>query len=364
MDKSKFENMLIPLSADIKQAMNSLNSSGEKIVFAVDEDKKIVGTVTDGDIRRGITKGKSLTTNVGDIMNTGFVSINSSESELEEKAVRLMKEHVIEYVPVVDEKGLLVDVIFIIDLLSPGTVSAPTERLDTQVVIMAGGKGSRLDPFTKILPKPLIPVGNKPIVENIMDRLFQNGFDNFSMILNYKKEMIKIYFSENKHKYNLEFIEEDEYQGTAGGLEILKSSIKETFLVTNCDTILEGDYKEFLKWHRRKGNIMTIIGSHREITVPYGVLTMKDETLLKIDEKPSIDIFINTGTYVMEPAVLDYISKGEKIDMDKLIERIKADNKESVGVFPHWGGWFDMGQWDEYRKTLKNIEGGLEEGSW
>ena len=190
-----------------------------------------------------------------------------------------------------------------------------------------------------------------------MDRFHRNGFNKFIVILNYKKDMIKMYFSENSLPYDISFVEEGDYLGTAGGLSLLKNRFNETFIVTNCDTILEGDYTDFFNWHRKMQNVMTIVGSHKEITVPYGVLSMNDGSLNGIDEKPKIDLFVNTGTYVFEPQILQSITEKEHLDMDKLIGKIREKHQDKVGVYPHWGGWFDIGQWDEYRRSLEHIQG-------
>jgi len=355
MDKTKFESLLTAADTSLKQAMQKLNDTAEKILFIVDENRRLLGTVTDGDIRRGIIVGTKFTDTVEKVMRKGFTAVTLNQSYTEEKVKRLMLETKLEQIPVVDDMGTIVDVILWTNLLAEKSRLIPEHLLPNQVVIMAGGKGTRLDPFTKILPKPLIPIHNKPIIEHIMDRFYKNGFHEFILILNYKKEMIKMYFGENKLPYNISFVEESDYCGTAGGLSLLKNTLKQTFIVTNCDTILEGDYIDFFNWHQERRNLMTIVGSHKEITVPYGVLNMGDGSLLGIDEKPKIDLFVNTGTYIFEPVILDLINENEHIDMDKLITKVKASHNERVGVFPHWGGWFDIGQWDEYRKSLKYI---------
>jgi NDP-sugar pyrophosphorylase family protein len=176
-------------------------------------------------------------------------------------------------------------------------------------------------------------------------------------VVNYKKEMIKTYFSETGLPYTVEFVEEQKYYGTVGGLFLLKGELNSTFVLTNCDTILEGNYLGFLKWHKEKRNLLTIIGSHKEITLPYGVLDMNNGSFIGIDEKPKFDLFINTGTYLCEPELFTFIKENEHLDMDKLLDRIKAAYKDRIGVYPHWDGWFDIGQWDEYRESLKKIGG-------
>ncbi len=357
MDKDKIKQSFISADSSIKQAINRLNETGHKILFVTTPDEALTGTVTDGDIRRGIVNGMQLTDTVSGIMNTKFFSIKADSPDKTGEAERLMQKHLISHIPVLDKRGKITDVISWIDCLN--LEIAPQrktrETSNNVVVIMAGGKGTRLDPFTKILPKPLVPIRDKPIIEHIMDRFFVNGFSRFILIVNYKKEMIKSYFSDTKLPYNIEFADEEEYSGTVGGLSLLRNKIDSTFIVTNCDTILEGEFSDFFNWHKEHNNLLTIIGSHKEIEVPYGVLSMNNGVLLEIDEKPKIDLFINTGTYIFEPSLMDYIADGEHIDMDKFIAKVKAAHNERVGVYPHWGGWLDLGQWDEYRKSLKKI---------
>ena len=355
MNKAKLQSLLIPPDTTVKQTMQKMNETAGKILFVVDRDDRLLGTVTDGDIRRGIINGKPLTVEISEIMTIKFISLGSDCHDIQKKAKELMQQNLIEHIPVVNERGIIIDVISWVDYLADDDSDKNKPLLQNPVIIMAGGKGTRLDPFTKILPKPLIPLGNKPIIEHVMDHFYKNGFHEFILILNYKKEMIKMYFGENKLPYNISFVEESDYCGTAGGLSLLKNTLKQTFIVTNCDTILEGDYIDFFNWHQERRNLMTIVGSHKEIAVPYGVLNMGDGSLLGIDEKPKIDLFVNTGTYIFEPVILDLINENEHIDMDKLITKVKASHNERVGVFPHWGGWFDIGQWDEYRKSLKYI---------
>lgn len=355
MDKTKLQSLLISPDTTLKQAMQKLNETAEKILFVVDENNRLLGTITDGDIRRGIINGKQLTIPVVEIMTRKFISVISDSPDLQNRAKELMQKNLIEQIPVINELGIIGDVISWVSYLADKGKDVEQSLLENTVVIMAGGKGTRLDPFTKILPKPLIPLGNKPIIEHIMDHFYKNGFSRFILILNYKKEMIKMYFSENHCPYNIEFVDEKNYLGTAGGLSLLKHRLNIPFIVTNCDTILDGDYRDFFNWHLERKNLMSIVGSHREITVPYGVLSMENGSLVEINEKPKFDLFINTGTYVFEPDILDLVADNECLDMDKLINRIKRAHKDSIGVYPYWGKWFDIGQWDEYRKSLKHL---------
>jgi UTP-glucose-1-phosphate uridylyltransferase len=357
MEKERLKSLLISPQSTIKEAIQRLNETSLKILFITDAQKRLLGTLTDGDIRRGIITGLLLTAHVESVMKRKFISLTMNTPNIQDEAKRLMQQHMIEHVPVVNENGAIIDVYLWIDFLSgekPMTARS-TKSISNPVVIMAGGKGTRLDPFTKILPKPLIPIGDKPIIENIMDRFYENGFSKFILILNYKKEMIKAYFGEKTVPYDISFVEEEKFYGTAGSIFLLRNIIDQSFIVTNCDTILEGNYFDFLQWHHDHKNIMTIIGSHREITVPYGVLCMNNGMLDKIDEKPKLDLFINTGTYIFDPSIFDFINNPQHLDMDKLICEVKSLRSDRVGVYPHWGGWFDMGQWEEYRNSLKEL---------
>ena len=357
MEKELLKSLLVSPQSTVKEAIHRLNETGRKILFITDVQDKLLGTLSDGDIRRGIIAGFVLNAAVDTVMQKKCFSLTTATPDLPQEAKKLMQQHMIEQVPVVNETGKIVDVLLWIDFLSDGKTKAPriAKHMDNPVVIMAGGKGTRLDPFTKILPKPLIPFGDKPIIENIMDRFYENGFSRFIVIVNYKKEMIKAYFGENTLPYNVSFVEEEEFYGTAGGMFLLRNVIKQPFIMTNCDTILEGSYHDSYQWHLDHKNIMTIIRSHKEFTVPYGVLCMNNGVLDKVDEKPKLDIFINTGTYIFDPAVFEFIKDRQHLDMDKLIGQIKALRSDRVGVYPHWGGWFDIGQWDEYRKSLKEL---------
>lgn len=358
MEKELLKSLLVTPQSTVKEAIQRLNETGRKILFITDLHDKLLGTLSDGDIRRGIIAGFVLTASVESVMQKNFISLTTAISDLPQEAKKLMLRHMIEQVPVVDRTGKIVDVLFWIDVLSDGKSKASriaTHR-DTPVVIMAGGKGTRLDPFTKILPKPLIPLGDKPIIENIMDRFYETGFSRFIVTVNYKKEMIKAYFGENTLPYTISFVEEEEFYGTAGGMFLLRDLIKQPFIMTNCDTILGGSFQDAYQWHLDQKNIMTIIGSHKEFTVPYGVLTMNNGMLDKIDEKPKLDLFINTGTYIFDTSVFEFVTDRQYLDMDKLIIKIKEGRPDRVGVYPHWGGWFDIGQWEEYNRTLTHFK--------
>lgn len=354
MDTEKLKSLLISTNISIKNAMQKLSETQEKILFVIDKKNKLLGTVTDGDIRRGLIKGFSFSDKVQNIMHKKFIYANFNQPEIKKYAKQLMLESKVEQVPLLDNAGKIKDVILWRDILEETKQKKTKKNYFNQVVIMAGGKGTRLDPFTKILPKPLIPIGNKPIIELIMEKFYNCGFSNFIYTLNYKKEYLKIFLKENNFSYHIDWIEEEKFLGTVGSIALLKNKLKNTFFVTNCDSLLEVNFAKALKWHKEHKAIITIIGCHNEVKIPFGVLELSKGRVHKILEKPVQDVIINTGVYVMEPKIINYIPAGKYMDMDKLIATVIK--KEKVSVYPIYGGWFDIGQWEEYKKTVEKIE--------
>ena len=357
MNKEEINKYLITPESSLKVVMRALNSASGKVLFVVDGSEKLVGSVTDGDIRRAILNGIGFERPVADVMFKFPRSIKKSDRNLEATAKKLVLEQRIYVIPVIDDSSHIVDVLFWRDLFEfhphePISV----EKVENPVVIMAGGKGERLDPFTKILPKPLIPLGDKPIIERIMDSFNKFGFQNFILTLNYKKELIKMYLKENQFPYNVSWVEEEDFLGTAGSLRLLKENVKDTFFVSNCDVILESDFRNILLWHKGENALATLIGCHKEMLVPYGTLEVDGGRLKAINEKPAFDMIINTGLYIFDPKVLDLIGDGEKLDMNHLLERVMKKGK--VSVYPVCDGWFDIGQWKEYNDSLYLLQNG------
>jgi dTDP-glucose pyrophosphorylase/predicted transcriptional regulator len=352
MDKIKLESLLIPPGITIKQAMQNLNDTQERILFVVDRDNKLLGTVNDGDIRRGIIDGSKFNDKVKKVMQQNFISV-VLEPEMIERAQQLMTSTKIQQIPVLDDKGIIIDVILWTDILKEKEQQIPAKVHSNQIVIMAGGKGTRLDPFTKILPKPLIPVGNKPVIELIMEKFYKYGFHKFIFTLNYKKEYIKLFLKENNFPYSLDWVEEDNFLGTAGSLSLLKDKVTDTFFVTNCDSLMDTNFENILEWHKEQKASITIVGCHNEFKIPFGVLELSNGQLDKISEKPTHDFIINTGVYVIEPHVISYIPKENPFNMNELIDLVVK--REKITVFPIYGGWFDIGQLESYNKTLEYL---------
>lgn len=357
MKTEELKKIIIYPETPLNTAMAALSAGNCRVLFIVSESDKLIGSLTDGDIRRGILNGIGFERPISEIMFKSPRFVKRAEKNFEQKAKRFVTEDKLYAVPVLDEVDRIADVLFWYDFFEEHPHEFhPFETLSNPVVIMAGGKGERLDPFTKILPKPLIPFGDKPIIEKIMDNFNKHGFVNFILTLNYKKELIKMYIRENQFPYKIEAVEEEKYLGTAGGLGLLKDKIKESFFVCNCDILLESDFKNILLWHKGEKAKITLIGCRKEMVIPYGTLEINGGKLKAITEKPAFNFIINAGVYVMEPEVLSLISEGEHLDMNQLVERA-LQKKWDVTVYPVSSGWFDIGQWKEYKDSLYLLQG-------
>lgn len=335
-------------NANIRDSIEIINKGDVLSAFVVNDNEELVGIITDGDLRRAILKQISLDEKVTKIMNKNpkYVYDNNVDEAIE----LIKKQREIKQVPVLNKDKILVDVVTRSDVFLPEL----PENYENKVCIMAGGKGKRLAPLTDIIPKPLIPVGGKPIIERVMDRFSDSGFNNFEISINYKGDLIQSYL-ESHIKYNCYFIREKNYLGTAGSLYLLKNKMKESFFVTNSDVFVDVDFADMMKVHKKNKNDITLLGVLRKTQIPYGVIEISNNVLNKIDEKPSLDYVVNGGIYILEPHVLDYIKDEEYLDMPNFLNFLKE--KYTVGVYPHSGEWVDMGDMDEYKKINQKLGG-------
>jgi len=338
------EDLLIKTDSRIIDAIAKLNSNSLKIVLVIDYYGKLVGTLTDGDIRRAILKNIDLNTQVINICNREPKYL--TEPSIEE-AKKMMLKHGVSRIPVVNTDMKPIMLFTLEEFLRNNK-----EHDNIPVVIMAGGEGKRLRPLTSIIPKPLIPVNGKPMLETIIDEFYKSGFSFFAISVNYKKEFIKSYFAERGSlPYEITFIEEDKPLGTAGSLSLMRDLLNSTFIVSNCDILVNVDYSSVLKFHKFHENDITVIGAIQELRVPYGVIRLKNETVEGIDEKPEYHFIVNTGIYVLEPKILHLIPENQYYDMTELIN-IALENKYKVSVYPTHSGWTDIGNWNELKKLL------------
>ncbi|MEG2021949.1 MAG: sugar phosphate nucleotidyltransferase, partial [Oscillospiraceae bacterium] len=335
----KIDELIISEECTALEAMHRLDETGLRIVF-IAPDGVLKAVVTDADLRRFVLKGGMLTENVSAMANYSPRSLPVSERS---RAKEYLLSKSIDAVPLLDKEGRIQDIVFVNDL------DVDTrKKADIPVVITAGGLGTRLYPYTKILPKPLIPVGELPIVEHIIERFKGFGCSEFSMIVNYKKSMIKSYFSEVEKDYSLEFIDEDTPLGTGGGLSLLKGKLNRPFFFTNCDCLIDADYGDIYKFHRENKNIITMVCAFKHFTIPYGVIDLDTEGGIKnITEKPEMNFLTNTGIYLVEPRVVEEMEYGVACGFPDIIEKYRTAG-EKVGVYPvSENSWMDMGQLEE-----------------
>ena len=253
--------------------------------------------------------------------------------------------------PVINDKKEIVRIIFWENLWVEEKLP-PSEKINLPVVIMAGGQGSRLRPITNILPKPLIPIGEKPIIEHIINRFVEVGCNKFYFSVNYKSELIEYYFNSFEHPdYYIEYFQEEKPLGTAGSLHLLNGIIDSTFFVSNCDIIIDQDYSQIYSYHKNNANELTIVAALKQYKIPYGIIDTEKNGLLKsIQEKPEMTYKINAGLYILEPHLLNEIPQNEFFHITDLINKIKTRNGK-IGVFPvSEKSWKDIGEWDEYLK--------------
>jgi len=350
MDINKINNRIIQISHPIIQALKIMDSEKVKSLFAYNNDT-FEGLLTIGDIQRAILKGIDLTNSISTIIDKKKIYANSEESieSIKEKMYRLRAE----CMPVIDSNQTLVEVYFWKELF--GKVTPKTSpKLNLPVVIMAGGKGTRLAPLTNVYPKPLIPVGEKTIVETIMDKFVTYNCHDFYFSVNYKADTIKNYFDfiENSN-YNIHYFQEEKPMGTAGSLRLLKDKIDSTFFVSNCDILIEEDFSEILNYHRNNRNELTVVAAVKTLSLPYGTIITGENGLLEsIEEKPTLSFKINTGLYILEPSLLSDIPD-DFFHITHLMEKLKNEGRR-VGVYPiSQNDWKDMGDWSEYLKMIK-----------
>ena len=332
----------------ILEAMELLEKNTKKILF-VHNNGCLLASVTDGDIRRWILKGGDLQSEIKYVANYNPRYLYEEQRKM---ATQVMKEYAIDAIPIIDTNHVIKDIIF---LNSSGRIKNEFDT-DIPIVMMAGGLGTRLSPYTNILPKPLIPIGDYPIAEHIIKCFYAYGCRHFYMIVNYKRNMIKAYFDDLKKDYSLDFIVEERPLGTGGGLSLLQGKVKDTFILTNCDILIDDDLTKVYKRHKETGNLITTVCSLKKFIIPYGVVESgEDGNIKSVQEKPQMSFYINTGCYFVEPKVIKNLKYNEAIDFPTIVEGYIKEGKR-VGMYPiSEEAWLDMGQPDELEKMRKKL---------
>lgn len=328
----------------VEKVIEVIDRGGVRGVIVTDEQGKLLGTVTDGDIRRGIIKGVKLEEKVGTIMNVSPITLTTAE---EKNAQKLMNEKLILQIPIVDTQGYVTKVVIHSSVLE-------SEQLENAVVIMAGGLGSRLGELTKSTPKPLLEVGKKPILETIIEGLKEHGLRNIYLSVNYKSSHIQSYFEDGaKWGVNIKYLNEKKKLGTAGSLSLITEKIKEPVVVMNGDLLTKINYVELLEYHRQNEALGTMCVREYDFQVPYGVVEMDDLHIKGLKEKPIHSFFVNAGVYVLEPSVIESIPNDEYIDMTTVFNNL-ISKEQRTSAFPVREYWIDIGQLDDFKRA--NVE--------
>ena len=346
----KIVNRIISVDTTIIQAMKKMDVEMVKMLF-VFNDKKFVGILTIGDIQRAIIKNVDINADVLSILdkNKIYAAVSDSFEKIKDKMYGLRAE----CMPVVDENGNLLDVYFWKELFAE-TKQERFEKIDVPVVIMAGGLGTRMKPLTNIIPKPLIPIDEKTILETILDQFKEIGCTKYYLSVNYKREIIEYYLQNLEEKYDVTFLKEDKPLGTIGSVSLLKGKIDKPFFVSNCDIIIDQDYRDVYDYHRNNKNDITIVTAIKSFHIPYGVIETGDNGLMKgISEKPDMSYMINTGVYILEPQLINEIPTDTFYHITDLIEKVRGKGGR-IGCFPvSEKSWTDIGDWNEYLKTIR-----------
>lgn len=345
----KIKTRTISPSTSLLDAMKKMDEVKVKILLVFDNEH-FEGIITIGDIQRAIIKNIALKEPVSRVLNKKKIYgyIVEGEDSIKEK----MRKMRAEVMPILDEQGELVDVWFWSDLFKKADL-VEREKINLPVVIMAGGKGTRLKPITNVIPKPLVPIGDKTILETIMDQFEEIGCTKFYMSVNYKADMMKYYLGQLDHKYDIEFFQEEKPLGTIGSVSLLKNKINTPFFVSNCDSINDQDYRDVYDYHVENHNDLTIVTMVKSFRIPYGVIeTGEDGLMVSLSEKPELTYQVNTGVYILNPTCIKEIPENEFFHITHLMEKIKARGGR-VGCYPvSEHSWKDMGEWPEYLKMI------------
>jgi dTDP-glucose pyrophosphorylase len=348
------KDLTVQPDSTIRQAMKQLSKVGERCLVVVDGESRLLGTLSDGDVRRAILEGSGFEESISLVYHRNPTMLPVAGYTLEEAKNIFVREK-FDLIPVVDENDAVVDILFVDSVLRPGD-KKKVGKLNVPVVIMAGGRGTRMEPFTKVLPKPLLPIHEKPVIEHIIERFTEVGCREFHLTVNYKARILKAYFDELQPQYGVRFVDEREPLGTAGSLYLLNGQFDRPFFVTNCDILIRADYESLYEFHQKGGYAVSLVASAKQYVIPYGTCQLNGEGHLShIDEKPSYDFLVNIGLYVLNPDILRLIPENSFFHITHLIEKVK-DQGMKVGVFPiDEDAWIDVGQWAEYQQAVERL---------
>jgi dTDP-glucose pyrophosphorylase len=331
---------------NIKEAMQKLDDSGLRITFVIDANDCLIGTVTDGDIRRGLLSGLGFEAPVSRVMKSNPICVLGDATK--ETIHDILRKASVLAVPVVDDNKKIIG-LETIDSVDDGS------HTDAAVVLMAGGFGKRLYPLTDNLPKPMLPLGEKPILEHIIEDFKSQGFKNFYITTHYKAEVIREYFNKNHLGVNIEYIIEDKPLGTAGSLFFLKEKIHSDFFVMNADLLVKTNFKNLLSFHQKHSEIATMCVKQHSYQVPFGVVSLENMGVVEIIEKPLYSHFISSGIYCFNKNIFEFCDQKKHIDMPTLLQNVIASHRK-ICAFPIHEYWVDVGCMDDYQKVNSDLK--------
>jgi dTDP-glucose pyrophosphorylase len=336
----------INLESTIRDSINFINENSAQVALVVDVRYKLVGIVTDGDIRRGVLNGLSLEDSVTKIMTSKPVTVDENCGRT--KALELMNTKLIHHIPVVNNHGILVDLHLLDELLQK-------PKFHNYVVIMAGGKGERLGSLTKNCPKPMLEVNGNPILETILEKCIDAGFNNFYFSVNYLKEKIIDHFGVGeKWGVNISYLEEDEPLGTCGSLKLLPNDLADDLLVLNGDVLTDLEYDRLMTYHQKSRNAMTVCTRSHRVRIPFAVMTSSEAKLERFVEKPMYEFQVNAGVYILNSSLIGKIPS-KFYNMTDLVDDL-LDSKLAVGVFPIHENWRDIGNPIDFREAVESFQ--------
>jgi dTDP-glucose pyrophosphorylase len=333
-------------SATIREALRVIDQGAMKIALIVDPDDRLIGTLTDGDIRRGILRGLNLDDPIESVYFRNPTTVSTSDSK--EKIIELAISKRIYQIPVIDAQGRVVRLAEIDHLIRK-------EKHPNTVVLMAGGLGTRLLPLTADTPKPMLPVGGKPILETVISQFIKHGYSKFIISLNYKGDSIKNHFGDGSQMgAEITYLQEEQRMGTAGSLGLLPKFPKDPFFVMNADILTRVDFESLMDFHIMNGASATMCIREFGMEVPYGVVRLNRDTIVSIEEKPVQQFYVNAGIYVLEPKVLELIPKGQPLDMTSLFEKT-VEKGWSTLSFPIREYWMDIGKHEDFDRANQDF---------
>ncbi len=336
-----WEKILVKKNDTIVSALEILNNSGTQFIAVVDDERKLLGAVTDGDIRRGLVRGVQIQDTVEKVMNTKPKTLKSNMSRA--AIIKTMKENDIRRIPLVNEKNIITNIVTLEELFQ-------AEKKDNHVVLMAGGLGSRLASLTADCPKPMLKIGGKPILETIIEIFKEHGFYKFIIAVNYKSEIIEDYFKDGSDLgIEITYLRENTRLGTAGALSLYKSNDL-PFIVMNGDLLTKINFSDLIDFHISNKNAATMCLRQYEHQIPFGVVVTDQDRVLKIEEKPVRRYFVNAGIYVLNPEVLNKVPTNTYYDMPTFFEDL-IEKDQKVGAYPFYEYWIDIGRLDDYERA-------------